>query len=65
MIEIIQSGRPSTPFMAVGDRIRIEADVAGRSPFGAIDQRVVAAGARSAAAANAAHGVQGVQGASP
>jgi len=30
--------------MAVGDRIRIEADIAGTSPFGAIDQRVVAAG---------------------
>ena len=44
MIEIIQSGKPATPFMAVGDRIRIEADVAGTSPFGAIDQRVVAAG---------------------
>jgi fumarylacetoacetate (FAA) hydrolase len=47
MIEIIQSGVPATPFMAVGDRIRIEADVAGASPFGAIDQRVVAAGASS------------------
>ena len=45
MIEIIDSGAPATPFMAVGDRIRIEAEVAGTSPFGAIDQRVVAAGA--------------------
>jgi fumarylacetoacetate (FAA) hydrolase len=45
MIEIIDSGKPVTPFMAVGDRIRIEAEVAGTSPFGAIDQRVVAAGA--------------------
>jgi fumarylacetoacetate (FAA) hydrolase len=45
MIEIIESGKPVTPFMAVGDRIRIEADVAGDSPFGAIDQRVVAAAA--------------------
>jgi fumarylacetoacetate (FAA) hydrolase len=45
MIEIIETGKPVTPFMAVGDRIRIEADVAGTSPFGAIDQRVVAAGA--------------------
>jgi fumarylacetoacetate (FAA) hydrolase len=44
MIEIIDSGAAVTPFMAVGDRIRIEADVAGTSPFGAIDQRVVAAG---------------------
>jgi hypothetical protein len=32
--------------MAVGDRIVIEAEVGGNSPFGAIDQRVVAAGAR-------------------
>jgi fumarylacetoacetate (FAA) hydrolase len=47
MIEIIDGGKPVTPFMAVGDRIRIEADVAGHSPFGAIDQRVVAAGAAS------------------
>jgi fumarylacetoacetate (FAA) hydrolase len=53
MIEIIASGKPSTPFMAVGDRIHIEADVAGQSPFGAIDQRVVAAGAA------AGHSVQG------
>ena len=45
MIEIIETGKPVTPFMAVGDRIRIEADVAGVSPFGAIDQRVVEAGA--------------------
>ena len=44
MIEIIDTGKPTTPFMAVGDRIRIEADVNGASPFGAIDQRVVAAG---------------------
>ena len=46
MIEIIETGVPSTPFMAVGDRIRIEAEIAGGSPlgspFGAIDQRVVA-----------------------
>jgi fumarylacetoacetate (FAA) hydrolase len=47
MIEIIDTGKPATPFMAVGDRIRIEADLAGASPFGAIDQRVVAAGATS------------------
>jgi len=45
MIEIIATGTPVTPFMSVGDRIRIEADVAGANPFGAIDQRVVAAGA--------------------
>jgi len=45
MIEIIATGKPVTPFMAVGDRIRIEAEVAGTTPFGAIDQRVVAPGA--------------------
>ena len=48
MIEIIDTGKATTPFLAVGDRIRIEADIAGTSPggspFGAIDQRVVAAG---------------------
>jgi fumarylacetoacetate (FAA) hydrolase len=48
MIEIIETGKPVTPFMSIGDRIRIEADVAGGNPFGAIDQRVVAAGARPA-----------------
>ncbi len=43
MIEIIESGKPTTPFMAVGDRIEIEAiDAHGASPFGKIDQRVVA-----------------------
>jgi fumarylacetoacetate (FAA) hydrolase len=55
MIEIIDTGKPVTPFMAVGDRIRIEAVVAGATPlggaggapFGAIDQRVVAAGTTS------------------
>jgi fumarylacetoacetate (FAA) hydrolase len=44
MIETIEGGAPVTPFMAVGDRIEIEAfDAAGRSPFGKIDQRVIAA----------------------
>jgi fumarylacetoacetate (FAA) hydrolase len=42
MIETIQQGKPSTPFMKFGDRIRIEMlDEAGRSIFGAIDQKVV------------------------
>jgi fumarylacetoacetate (FAA) hydrolase len=45
MIEIIDGGKPVTPFLAAGDQIRIEAEAAGQSPFGAIDQRVVAAGA--------------------
>jgi fumarylacetoacetate (FAA) hydrolase len=43
MIEIIEGGKPVTPFMAVGDHIRIEAfDIAGTSLFGAIDQKVIA-----------------------
>ena len=45
MLEIIEHGKPTTPFMIVGDRIEIDATLAdGRHPFGAIDQRVVAAG---------------------
>lgn len=45
MIETIDAGSPSTPFMAVGDRIEIEAfDARGTSPFGRIEQTVVAAG---------------------
>lgn len=41
-IEIIRDGKPSTPFMAFGDRIRLEGRMAdGSSPFGAIDQQVV------------------------
>jgi fumarylacetoacetate (FAA) hydrolase len=40
--ETIDSGKPSTPFMKFGDRIRIEMkDRAGHSIFGAIDQKVV------------------------
>jgi fumarylacetoacetate (FAA) hydrolase len=39
MLEIICSGKPETPFMAFGDRIRIEMlDAEGRSIFGAIEQ---------------------------
>jgi len=46
MIETIDQGKPSTPFMSVGDSIEVEAfDAAGGSPFGKIAQRVVAAGA--------------------
>ena len=41
MIEIIETGAPKTPFMAFGDRVRIEmVDADGQSVFGAIDQRV-------------------------
>ncbi len=40
--ETIDSGKPSTPFMKFGDRIRIEMfDREGQSIFGAIDQKVV------------------------
>lgn len=43
MIETIETGAPTTPFMAYGDRVRIEMFAAdGGSVFGAIDQQVVA-----------------------
>jgi fumarylacetoacetate (FAA) hydrolase len=42
MLEQIEHGRAITPFLRFGDRVRIEMfDRAGRSIFGAIDQRVV------------------------
>ena len=42
MIEIIEHGAPRTPFMKVGDSVRIEMkDAAGASIFGAIAQTVV------------------------
>jgi fumarylacetoacetate (FAA) hydrolase len=42
MIETIDSGAPSTPFMQFGDTIKIEMlDANGESIFGAIDQKVV------------------------
>jgi len=41
-IETIETGKPKTPFMSFGDRVRIEMlDKAGHSIFGAIDQKVV------------------------
>ncbi len=41
MIETINTGQPSTPFMKFGDTVRIEMNNAeGRSIFGAIDQTV-------------------------
>jgi fumarylacetoacetate (FAA) hydrolase len=41
-VETIEAGAPSTPYLARGDRVEIEAlDAAGRSTFGRIDQRVV------------------------
>jgi fumarylacetoacetate (FAA) hydrolase len=40
-IEIIAGGKPETPFMALGDRVRIVAVTSqGRTPFGAIDQTI-------------------------
>ncbi|HYC65529.1 MAG TPA: 2-keto-4-pentenoate hydratase, partial [Reyranellaceae bacterium] len=40
--ETIDGGKPMTPFMKFGDHIRIEMlDRAGKSIFGAIDQKVV------------------------
>lgn len=44
MIEQIQSGAPSTPFLKTGDVVRIEVrDDAGHSVFGAIEQQVAGA----------------------
>lgn len=44
MLEVIESGKPQTPFMHFGDTIRIEMfDKEGKSLFGAIDQKVVKA----------------------
>lgn len=43
MLETIDSGKPTTPFMQPGDTVRIEmADVSGKNIFGTIDQKVVA-----------------------
>ncbi len=42
MLETVADGKPSTPFLSFGDRVRIEMlDTQGESIFGAIDQRVV------------------------
>ena len=43
-VETIRHGKPKTPLLGVGDRVRIEMlDAQGRSIFGAIDQEVVPA----------------------
>lgn len=43
-VETLVGGKPVTPFMRFGDRVRIEVlDAGGRSIFGAIDQRIVKA----------------------
>ena len=50
-VETINAGKPSTPFLAFGDCVRIEMrDDKGMSIFGAIDQRVVRAAAKDVAA---------------
>jgi len=42
-VETLLTGAPRTPFMQVGDRVRIDMrDAAGRSIFGSIDQQVAA-----------------------
>ena len=42
-IELLDEGSPRTPFMAFGDRVRLQArrDDGSPGPFGMIDQRVV------------------------
>jgi fumarylacetoacetate (FAA) hydrolase len=41
-LETVKKGKPETPFLRFGDRVRIEMlDAAGKSVFGAIDQQVV------------------------
>ncbi len=43
-VETLRDGKPSTPFMAYGDTVRIEMlDAAGASIFGAIEQRIAPA----------------------
>lgn len=43
-LEQLEHGKPVTPFLKFGDRVRIEMlDAQGRSIFGAIDQRIVMA----------------------
>ena len=40
-MEMLLTGKATTPFMCFGDRVRIEMlDAEGRSIFGAIDQKV-------------------------
>ena len=42
VVETLLQGKPRTPFLKWGDRVRIEMlDAAGQSVFGAIEQRVV------------------------
>ena len=40
-METLRDGKPATPFLKFGDRVRIEmTDAAGNSVFGAIEQIV-------------------------
>jgi fumarylacetoacetate (FAA) hydrolase len=46
MIETIETGKPLTPFMSVGDKVEITATLPdGTTPFGTIEQLVVGGGA--------------------
>lgn len=49
-IQMIETGRIDTAFMQFGDRVRMQALGEDGSPFGIIDQRVVAAGTHRRAA---------------
>ena len=43
MYETIEQGKPATPFMSYGDKVRIEmTDAAGKSIFGTIENEIVA-----------------------
>jgi fumarylacetoacetate (FAA) hydrolase len=54
-IELLEHGAATTPFLRFGDRVRISAiDRSGRSPLGAIDQRVVNSRATDVSAAEGA-----------
>ena len=45
-VEALERGKPETPYLRFGDRVRLEMrDAEGRSIFGAIDQRMVRAAA--------------------
>lgn len=39
--EVIESGKPSTPWLKVGDRVEIDCQIEGNSVFGRIDEKVV------------------------
>jgi fumarylacetoacetate (FAA) hydrolase len=47
--EALASGEPKTPFLKYGDTVKIDmSDAAGRSIFGAIEQRIVPPGGLAA-----------------